>query len=73
MKLVTLAGISRRGKNRVFEQGSNWKIIGEANAITTVRHRGCAGPFLCLRSMDDPEETRWVSLTDDPDFEVIMN
>ena len=71
MKIVTLVGKSQHGKNRVFEQGSDWQRIGEVSTIFTTKHRGRQGPFVLLRAMDNKENVRWVSLTDDPDFEIV--
>lgn len=65
---VKLVGKSRHGSNRVHEQGDTWIVLNEATSLPSPRHRSCAGPFILV---ENGGNTRWVSLTDDPDFDVI--
>ncbi len=70
MKLI-IKGKSRHGKNRVAAFGSRFVIKEIRKQIHTITHRSCAGPFAFIESLDTPNAGRWISLTDDPDFEVI--
>jgi hypothetical protein len=69
-KKVKLIGVSRHGKNRVREQGKDWRVAGESPVVhfkTTA-----PGPFLLLESeiQGHPHGpwARWVSVKNDPDF-----
>jgi len=67
-KKLKLTGKSRHGKNRVREKGDAWKVIGESDNVSfrTPAH----GPWLCLESLGPVKDTRWVAISDDPDFTV---
>jgi hypothetical protein len=68
-KTVKLIGDrSRKGKNRIREKGDMWKVVGETDTVSfsTPAH----GPWLCLESLGPVKDTRWVAISDDPDFEV---
>lgn len=69
MKSVILKGRSQHGKNRVREQGEVWIVKDQRNSINTPKHVGCQGPFWLLLGLND--DLRWVSTTDDPDFEIV--
>ncbi|MGA1771722.1 MAG: hypothetical protein ACO39T_05570 [Flavobacteriaceae bacterium] len=71
--MLILKGRSRHGKNRIAAFGSRFEIAETRQHINTVTHRNCIGPFAFLHSLDTPEASRWISLTDDPDFEIISN
>ena len=69
---VTLKGRSRHGKNRINQFGDSFTIVDVRDTIATTAHRGCMGPFAFLNA-DQPnllEGSRWISLRDDPDFEI---
>ena len=68
-KTVKLIGDrSRKGKNRAREKGDMWKVTGETDTVSfsTPAH----GPWLCLESLGPVKDTRWVAISDDPDFTV---
>lgn len=70
---VVLKGKSRHGKNRINQFGRSFVIVDIRSQINTTAHRGCKGPFAFLNA-DQPhllQGSRWISLTDDPDFEVV--
>ena len=70
-KKVKLEGVSRHGKNRVREQGEDWRVVGESPVVhfkTTA-----PGPFLLLESEDQGPRghwARWISIKNDPDFSI---
>ena len=68
-EMVRLIGKSRHGKNRIQAQGDMWRLAGWRSNINTVKHRNCPGPFALLESTVGIN-TRWVSVNDDPDFEM---
>jgi len=69
---VKLTGITRHGKNRVREQGALWRVVGEKPSVSF--NTPAPGPFLLLESEENEGphgfHARWVSLRDDPDFEL---
>lgn len=69
---ITLSGKSRHGKNRINQFGNRFTIVDIRSQINTTAHRGRIGPFVFLNA-DQPHllnGSRWISLFDDPDFEV---
>ena len=72
---IILKGKSRHGKNRIAQFGESFTIVDVRDTIATTAHRGCIGPFTFLNA-DQPhllEGSRWISLRDDPDFEILEN
>lgn len=70
---LTLKGKSRHGKNRVAQFGNSFTIVDIRSRINTTAHRSCQGPFAWLNCKGNLlEGSRWISLTDDPDFEVVQ-
>lgn len=70
---IQLKGRSRHGKNRINQFGDKFKVVDIRSSLSTTAHRGCVGPFAFL-NCDHPhllEGSRWISLTDDPDFTVV--
>ena len=71
-KKVKLVGKSRHGKNRVREQGALWRVVGESLKVHF--NSKAPGPFPLLESEENEGPhgffARWVSLQDDPDFEL---
>jgi len=55
---VKVNGISLRGKNRVNEHGSIWKILKTW------------GTHLLVESTDGKDYWKWINGTSDPDFEI---
>ena len=71
---VILKGKSRHGKNRIQQFGDKFTVVDIRPSINTTAHRGCVGPFAFL-NCDQPnllQGSRWVSIKDDPDFEVLL-
>ena len=60
---IEIEGISRKGKNRVHEQGSTFKI---EKIQDRVPFSDKIGPWLML-------EHRWIHSTNDPDFRIKKN
>ena len=71
-KKVKLAGKSRHGKNRVREQGEDWRVVGEKLDVSF--KTPAPGPFLLIESETQGHPhgpwSRWISLKNDPDFTV---
>jgi len=71
-KKVKLQGLSRHGKNRVREQGEDWRVVGEKPSVSF--NTPAPGPFLLLESENNEGPhgpwARWVSLHSDPHFVV---
>jgi hypothetical protein len=67
--VITLKGLSRHGKNRIREKGSQWKVreVREKVSFNTP----APGPFLLLDGLGPVRDARWVSLRSDPNFEIV--
>ena len=71
---IKLKGKSRHGKNRINQFGDEFTIVDFRPSLMTTAHRGLNGPFMFLNCKNNlVEGSRWVSITDDPDFEVIFD
>ena len=71
---IRLKGKSRHGKNRINQFGEEFTIVDFRPNLMTTAHRGLNGPFMFLNCKKNlTEGSRWVSITDDPDFEVLLN
>lgn len=58
--ILTLAGITRKGKTRIGTHGAEW-IVDEVR-----------GTRLLLRPVLDPEaDWRWICRTNDPNFVIL--
>ena len=71
---LKLKGKSRHGKNRIAQFGNMFTVVHVRNHLQTTAHRGCIGPFAFLNA-DQPnllEGSRWISISDDPDFEIVQ-
>ena len=70
--VATLTGISNKGKQRVKQHGERWRQVGFAETVGFPTH--APGPFVFLRAIDPhSEDIRWVSLKNDPNFEVVFD
>ena len=70
--VATLTGISKKGKQRVKQHGGRWRQESFAESVGFPT--SAPGPFVFLRSIDPhSEDIRWVSLKNDPDFEVAFD
>ena len=67
---VTLKGKSKKGKDRTNEQGIKWVVEAVTESVLFDDKKGI---WLGLRSTKNKEFFRWVHLTDDENFEVILN
>lgn len=71
---IRLKGKSRHGKNRINQFGEEFTIVDFRPNLMTTAHRGLNGPFMFLNCKKNlTEGSRWVSITDDPDFEVLWS
>lgn len=80
MKIYTLAGISKRGKQIVKQHGERWECLRSLNSVLFSNKRG---PWMYLEPLGEPrvaatvrearEETgaRWVHALTDDDFKVL--
>ena len=68
--MLLLEGISQHGKNRIRENGAEWRIVATLPSIQASSHAHLKGPFATVMS-ERTGERRWVSLTDDPDFSIM--
>ncbi len=66
--IITLRGLSRHGKNRIREKGAEWKISDVREKVNF--NTPAPGPFILLVS-ESSNDARWVSVRNDPNFEVI--
>lgn len=62
MQYVKLKGKTRKGKNRLYEHGSIWKVLRKAQF-----NKDAA---LFLQSSKDHNHYRWVLLNEDDDFSI---
>lgn len=68
--VVALSAKSNHAKNRLQRDGEIWVIDKVDDHINTTKHRAISGPFIFIWPIKNPENSRWVSVTDDPDFSV---
>ena len=67
-KTVKLAGITRHGKNRIHEKGAEWKVSDVREKVSF--NTPAPGPFMLLVSQSS-NDARWVSVRNDPNFEIV--
>lgn len=70
--IVILSGLTQKGKNRVREHGSEWKVI---RSEQTVLFDNRSGPWLWIEpivSSNPAKATRWVHEKLDHDFKVTI-
>lgn len=63
---IEIEGVSRKGKNRVREQGSTFEI---EEIKDRVLFSDKSGPWLLLKS-NNPNHGRWIHATEDKDFRI---
>ena len=61
-EFVRLTGKTRKGKNRLYEHGSIWKVLRKAQF-----NKDAA---LFIQSLKDSNHVRWVLLNQDDDFSI---
>lgn len=65
MKVITLEGKSKKGKERVKQYGSEWVIEKEESSKLLVQS------VLTNPNMRIERDLRWIMKTDDPNFEIV--
>ena len=69
--MLTLVGISEKGRKRIKERGAGWRAIGKRD---TVLFSEKCGPWLLIvpagHSPDDAA-ARWIHALSDDDFKVM--
>ena len=65
MKLV---GKSLKGKNRIRELGSEWKLI---QTVMAVGFSSEPGPWLMVEPISNSNKGRWIHKTNDIDFIIL--
>ena len=66
--VITLKGKSRHGKNRIREKGAEWKVSDVREKVSY--NTPAPGPFMLLVSQSS-KDARWVSVRNDPNFEIV--
>ena len=67
-RMFQLIGKTGKGKNRVRENGSEWKLIEERDSVAFTSE---PGPWLFLEAIGKPSSSRWIHQSNDRDFTVI--
>jgi hypothetical protein len=66
--IITVKGLSQKGKSRVNECGSEWLVSHATNRVAFSTERGT---WLFLRSIKKhPNGGRWMLKDDDKDFKI---
>jgi hypothetical protein len=65
---ITLQGITRKGKNRVRENGADWIVLIEQDSVMCLS--GAPG-FLIIPANGNQKATRWIAKQHDLDFEIV--
>lgn len=69
--VISLAGISNKGKQRIKQNGATWRVIFRRD---TVQFSQMRGPWLMVvpdHHGDTSEASRWVHALLDADFKVM--
>lgn len=66
---LTLEARTKKGKDRINEQGSKWVVEAICDKIL---FSDKVGPWLGLRAVKNKDFFRWVHLTEDENFEVVI-
>lgn len=67
---IQLKGVSKHGKNRIQQFGTEFWVSEIRDRIQTTTHRSLSGPFAMVFSPTG--DHRWIAVNDDPDFEIIL-
>ena len=68
-KILTLRGVSRKGKNRINEHGERWIVMSIRDSIVTSQR---CGPWLLVGSQKGKLwDARWIQQNDDLNFKII--
>ena len=65
--IITLKGISRHGKNRINQHGSEWEVIGFPDKVGFSNLINC---WVSLKSLDT-NDARTIKMDGDENFEII--
>jgi hypothetical protein len=66
-KEITLQGISSKGKNRIQEYGTLWKINGIVDKVVFSTK---SGPWLNLTCIDKKPYHMWIHQNNDVNFKI---
>ena len=67
--LIKLKGVSKHGKNRIQQFGTDFVVSEIRDSIQTTKHKSLPGPFAMVFSPTG--DHRWIAVKNDPDFEVL--
>jgi hypothetical protein len=65
-KILTLRGVSQKGKNRVNENGKRWMILQVEESIIVSKR---SGPWFLVGSCSS-NDFRWIQQNDDLNFVI---
>jgi hypothetical protein len=65
---IMLKGLTQKGKNRVRENGAEWRIIVDANSVACLK--GVPG-FLIEPVTGNQNAIRWIAKQHDEHFEIV--
>ena len=69
-RVVFLKGKSRHGKNRIKQHGEHWQVIDRTSSgVLHIQSIECRCPECTKLGSQD---WRWISETDDPNFEIVL-
>ena len=63
--VITLEGITNKGKHRVKQYGNQWKIIKEQDYVHFTPEKG---PWLYIVAGGHDNSSRWINKTNDINF-----
>lgn len=72
-KKIQMQGISQKGKNRIRENGNDWVVLAETDRVLFAP--GEEGPWLFVAPVgkgQDDKASRWVKVSGDVDFTLMM-
>ena len=69
--MLTLVGISKKGKQRVKERGDQWRIVSARDTVLFSDKRGLWFLIVPAGKPDDDASSRWIHSTNDNDFLVL--
>lgn len=65
-EILTLSGLSQKGKHRVKRDGGKWRVRHDLMENHATPPKG----KLLVQSVIHPNEMRWIKEWNDPDFDV---
>ena len=67
---IKVRGKSSKGKNRIMEHGNTWRV---KNKIGKGHFPWVEEDSIMLESLKDGTTAKWVNVTEDIDFELVMD